>query len=80
MIDDIESELEVIVDAINTAKSDAAEAEGAIKAYMKQLKENFGLESVEAAEKFIKDLESELKAEEEKIMNEYDSLRDALGY
>jgi len=80
MVDiDIEAELEVIEDKITEAKKESSEAEGALKAHMKRLKDEFKLSSLEDAEDKIVSLEKEIEKEEAEVMSQFDELKDELG-
>jgi len=61
---------------VNTAKEDKAEATGALNSILKQLKDEFGVNTLEAAQKKLKALlakEEKMKQELEDIVAELES-------
>jgi len=75
---DIEKEIEEIEADIETAKIEKAQAQGAIKANLKQLKDDFELNSVKEAEAYIKAAEAELIERESELKEKFNKLKDKI--
>ena len=78
-IEDIKDDIADMKNQINTAKRSHDQAEGAIKTYMKQLKDNHDLHSLNDAKKFIDKETIALSEMDSEIVAEFAVLRDRTG-
>lgn len=70
-IDRIQDEVDAIESDIEERKKAKAQAEGAIKTYMKQLKDTYDIDSEEELGKFIEQANSEIQSLSIKIKSLY---------
>lgn len=78
-IDDIEVQLAAMEDKVEEKKQEQAQAEGAIKAYNKQLSD-LGIKSEDEARMFVVEGRKELKADEMKIAADFKTLKRKFGW
>jgi flagellar motility protein MotE (MotC chaperone) len=67
-------EFEAIKNKIENAKREKARAEGAMTRIQDQWKKEYKLDDVHAVETYIKQLETELKRDQEKLVSLYEQL------
>lgn len=75
-INDIEYEISQIDKQIEKSKKEAAEADGSIKTHLKNLKDSFGIKSLEEAADFIKSQSKKAAELEREIDDEFSKLKD----
>jgi flagellar biosynthesis chaperone FliJ len=73
---DIQEDLKNLKDNIDNAKTNLAKLEGRESELLKQLKKDFGVNTVEEAEKKIAQLEKEYKKKKESIEKDYKTLKE----
>lgn len=73
-INRIEDEIDTIESDIEERKQAKAESEGAIKTYMKQLKDSYDIDSEEELDKFIADSKAEKNTLGKKIKSLYEDI------
>ena len=78
-IANIQIEIDEIDSRIEIAKQEKSEADGAIKTYMKQLKDDHGLGTLSIAKAWIKEGEADLEEREKDIVSDFSELKDRCG-
>ena len=73
---DIQVDLKNLKDNIDNAKTNLAKLEGRETELLKQLKKDFGVNTIEEAEKKITQLEKEYKKKKESIEKDYKTLKE----
>jgi predicted nucleic acid-binding Zn-ribbon protein len=63
----IEKDLQSLEEQLERAKQERSECEGELKSVMKRLKTDFGVDTIEAAEKLLQKLQAQLDEETETL-------------
>ena len=69
-------DLERLKETIEDTKTTKAQAEGKLESSLERLKQDFHLDSVEAAEKRVEDLKYEESSLEEQLIKRYNMLKE----
>lgn len=74
----IEEEIKEIEEVIEGAKIEKAQAQGVIKANLKQLKDDFELHSLKEAESYVETAFSEIEDRDSEIEEKYSILKEKI--